>query len=243
MTMEEATFKHSGDLGDIVFALPTMRALGGGILYLDPRGGEGALASLPMPASGKTKLTERTIESIKAFLLFQPCVHDVRIWYGEAVRYDLDQFRRYIRFNNLAYSHLEAFGLSHQQVDDPWLTVPKPDKPVLPSGKKVVVSRSVRYQGNHGFWEYNAERFKKEAVFIGYPFEHELWEYTFGKGIEYLETPSVINLAQAIQECALFVSNQGLPHAIAEGMKKKLFCEVDKTYPAAVFKRQGATYV
>lgn len=33
------TFKHSGDLGDIIFALPAVRALGGGILYLDPDGG------------------------------------------------------------------------------------------------------------------------------------------------------------------------------------------------------------
>jgi hypothetical protein len=33
-------FKHSGDLGDIIFSLPTIRALGGGTLYLDPAGGQ-----------------------------------------------------------------------------------------------------------------------------------------------------------------------------------------------------------
>ena len=34
------TFKHSGDMGDIVFSIPTVRALGGGVLYLDPDGGQ-----------------------------------------------------------------------------------------------------------------------------------------------------------------------------------------------------------
>ncbi len=243
MNMAEYTFKHSGDLGDIIFALPAMQALGGGILYLDPRGGEGTLVGLPMPATGKTKLNEQALESIKDFLLCQPYVREVRPWRGETVQYDLDQFRRHIKFNNLAYSHLEAFGLPHDHANNRWLSVPKSGNSILPIGKKTVVSRSVRYQGNHGFWEYNAERFKNEAVFVGHPFEHELWEYTFGKGIEYLKTPTVIQLAQVIDACSLFVSNQGLPHALAEGMKKKLFCEVDKTYPAAVFKRQGASYV
>ena len=31
------TFKHSGNLGDIVYSLPTIIALGGGILYLNNR--------------------------------------------------------------------------------------------------------------------------------------------------------------------------------------------------------------
>ena len=33
------TFLHSGDLGDIIYSLPTIRKLGGGILYLDITGG------------------------------------------------------------------------------------------------------------------------------------------------------------------------------------------------------------
>ena len=31
------TFRHSGKLGDIVYSLPAVRALGGGLMYLDYR--------------------------------------------------------------------------------------------------------------------------------------------------------------------------------------------------------------
>ncbi|CAN5598580.1 hypothetical protein BH10PLA1_BH10PLA1_05760 [soil metagenome] len=34
------TFKHSGDMGDVILSLPAVRALGGGVIYLDPSGGE-----------------------------------------------------------------------------------------------------------------------------------------------------------------------------------------------------------
>ena len=33
------TFKHSGDIGDIIYSLVTIKKMGGGILYLDTSGG------------------------------------------------------------------------------------------------------------------------------------------------------------------------------------------------------------
>jgi hypothetical protein len=236
------TFKHSGDLGDIIFGLPAMKAKGGGILYLDPTGGEGQFEGLAIGSSGKTKLTKETILAAKEFLEAQPYIDEVKLWEGEKVNYNLDEFRKHISFNNLTKSHLEAFSIPHDKADVKWLKLPSMDT-VLPEGKSFVVARNVRYQGNHAFWEQNAEMFKEKAVFVGSPFEHEVWEHIFGEGLEYLSTPTIMHLAQAINECKTFVGNQGLPHAIAEGFKKPMICEVDKTYPAAVFKREDAKYV
>tara|TARA_R110000765_G_scaffold64044_5_gene124513 strand:+ start:1011 stop:1730 length:720 start_codon:yes stop_codon:yes gene_type:complete len=237
---KKITYKHSGDMGDIIFSLPVIKHFGTGILYLDPNGGEGCLTGAA-PSRGKTKLNSKTIELLKPLLESQYYIHEVREWKGEEVTYNLDKFREHIKFNNLTHSHLEAFGLPLEMANFKWLEAP--EKIQLPEGKKTVISRSVRYQGNHFYWETLAEHLSDHSVFVGLPFDHKVWEYTFENEVEYMETPTLVELANVIGAADLFIGNQGLPHAIAEGMKKNLVNEVDKTHPAAVFKRDDASYV
>lgn len=234
------TFKHSGDLGDIIFALPAVRALGGGILCLDPDGGFSSPLVMKFADRVRTKLNAETIEFLKPLLLRQPYVQEVRLWHGEEVDYDLDQFRKHVNFNNISDSHLEAFGLPHVERDTAWLSV---DEPIRIQGRPIIINRTVRYQGNHGFWESNLPELKRFAVFIGHPKEYEIFQYTFGHELPYYATPDVLTLARVIAGGDQFVGNQGLPHAIAEGLKKPLINEMYRVYPAAVFKRPGAQYV
>jgi hypothetical protein len=234
------TYKHSGDLGDIIFSLPVIKNLGAGILYLDPRGGANTLVGAK-PSRGKTKLNSKSIESIKSLLEFQDYILEVKEWNGENVDYNLDQFRFHVKFNNLVHSNLAAFDLHKKLGDFKWLQ--PTSKIEMPEGKTIVVSRSNRYQGNHGYWEANAPQMAHKAIFLGSEFEHNLWETTFETSIDYVSTPTVAELANYIAACDLFVGNQGLPHAIAEAMKKQLINEVDKTYPAVIFQRPGVTYV
>ena len=77
-----SSFKHSGDLGDIIFSLPAVRALGGGVLYLDPEGGHGSSLVNTLPA-GRTKLNREAILGITPVLLRQGYVKEVRMWAGE----------------------------------------------------------------------------------------------------------------------------------------------------------------
>jgi len=233
-------YKHSGDMGDIIFSLPVMKHFGTGILYLDPKGGDGELSGAK-PSRGKTKLSSAAIKLLKPLLEHQVYIHEVREWKGEDISHNLDTFRHHIKFNNLAVSHLEAFGINHDVSKFRWLEAP--EKIQLPAGKTIVASRSLRYQGNHFFWEERAEWLAENAVFVGFPFDHKAWEYTFETEIEYIETPTLVELANVIGAGDMFIGNQGLPHAIAEGMKKNLINEVDKTHPAAVFEREGAEYV
>ena len=88
------TFKHSGDLGDIIYSLPTIRALGGGILYLDPAGGESDPYIRAQCVDGKTRLNKQTIDFLSPLLKLQPYITDVRYWNGEKVTYNLDEFRQ-----------------------------------------------------------------------------------------------------------------------------------------------------
>ena len=232
------TFKHSGDLGDIIFALPTVRALGGGILYLDPDGG----FSSPLTKIAdkvRTKLTATLIESFRPLLLQQSYIAEVREWHGEVVDHDLDEFRRHLRVNNLSDSHLAAFNLPLSERDMAWLNV---SEPIVIEGRPIVINRSVRYQGNHVFWEMSLPKMKETAVFVGYAKEHEIFEYTFGHEVKYYPTPDILSLARVIAGGRKFVGNSSFPHAIAEGMKKDLVCEVFRVAPNTIFKRAGAQY-
>ena len=242
--MSEQTFKHSGDLGDIVFSLPTMKALGGGILYLDPKGGEEEpLVSWANGLFNKTKLTEKGIESIRPLLEQQEYITEIRLWKGEEVDFNLDMFRMHIKYNNLSDSHLAAFGIDFSARDEAWLEVSDPivDLP----GRDVIFARSCRYHGNYSFWETISRDIVDKAFFLGFKEEYEFFKYTYPHmaDVPHKEVSDLLEMARVIAGCDLFVGNQGLPHALAEALKKPLLNEVFRPYPAAVFHREDAKYV
>lgn len=224
------TFKHSGDMGDVIFSLPTITALGGGVLYLDPEGGESS-PLIKWADKTRTKLNQKAIDQLIPFLELQDGIVKVFPWQGQEVDYNLDAFRHHIRFNNLCISHLEAFGQDHTCATNLWLKFPT--KRALP--KPFLISRSARYHGNDAFWIGLLSQIKDRALFIGYPKEHDIFEYTFGHKIEYYATPSLHDLIETINSCDQIFCNQGFSHAIAEGLGKPLICEVERLYPAAVF--------
>jgi hypothetical protein len=233
------TFKHSGDMGDIVLALPTIRAMGGGILYLDPTGG----AKEPLvhlTGIAKTKLNAAAIERFKPLLARVPYVTEVRLWNGEPVDVNLDAFRQHIRFNNVSDSHLAAFGLPLTERDRPWIEI---TDPLVDPRYPIIISRSVRYQGNHGFWESELPKFAAQAAYVGYAKDHEILEYTFGVKVHFWDAPDVVSLARVIAGSKQFICNQGLPHTLAEAMQKNMICEVYRPYPGVMFKRPNAQYV
>lgn len=234
------TFKHSGDLGDIIWSLPTILALGGGTLLLDPNGGasEPAVTENAHPRK-RTRLDADRIEAIKPLLLLQDYITDVRPWSGDAVEYNLDLFRRHVKAGNLADAHLAAFDLPTSHRDRAWLTVPDPIE--IP-GKIIVISRSVRAMGNHGFWESALELIKDRCVFVGLPKEHEIFEYCFEMKVPYHPTPTIVELARVIAGCRQFIGNSSFPHALAEAMKKPLVLEMARVCNVRII-REGAEYV
>jgi hypothetical protein len=233
------TFKHSGDLGDIIYSLPTVRALGGGILYLDPNGGESEPYIKRQCVDGKTRLTQQTIDFLTPLLKLQPYITDVKYWNGEQVTYNLDEFRQKFsdpykrsKTGNLADLHLEQFKLPFSEVEKPWLHVDGDTK----LHKKVIIARSPRVQGGFGFL--NASKFflRDNAIFVGIPKEHEFFEWTFGINIEYHKTDSLLDLFKVIKGAELFIGNSSFPLSLAIGMgHPQIKQEVDPKVPTTVF--------
>jgi hypothetical protein len=140
------TYKHSGDLGDIIFSLPVISSNGKGILYLDPNGGEKE-PLVSWSNYDKTKLTKESIDKIKPLLEQQDYIHEVRYWEpGIKVDYNLDKFRGFVKHNNLTTSHLDAFGMMGR--NDYWQGTPwlKSNPKTLPEGKTIITLSGSSYQ-------------------------------------------------------------------------------------------------
>src|SRR5258706_3673482 len=170
--MAQKTFNHSGDRGLIIFSLPAVRALrgGGAILLLDPDGGQSS-PLVKWADRTRTKLDAQAIQQIAPVLQHQSYIAQVLPWAGEPVDFDLDTFRQFHRFKNLSDAHLAAFGLPFTERDSPWIAI---DAPTVIPDRPIVISRSLRYQGNHNFWVGLLPKIRDRCIFVGYAREHEV---------------------------------------------------------------------
>ncbi len=225
-SISNRTFKHSGRLGDLVYALPAVKALGGGRLYLDTGAVEGF-------SDGQAAQAIPLLET-------QPYITSGSIRHGEVVDYDLDRFRiAASSHTNLARAHLAAFDLDLALCESPWL---ESDGLGEAEAFEVVFARCLRRHEVLGFWQRAYELFGREAVFVGTPEEHGEFEARFGP-IPYAPTPDLKALAALIDRCGLFAGSQSCPYAIAEALGKSCILEVDEDSPNCLFFRGGATHV
>lgn len=222
--MKARTFLHSGKCGDVVYSLPTVRALGGGHLFLRPAEELGFTAS--------------AAQALLPLLIAQPYITGAGLWNGPTVDVLLDRFRQEDRptVTNIADAHLRAFGLSRSEKDEPWLTVTD-----APRHGRVVFARSLLRHGVPGFWRAASKRFS-DAVFVGTRGEHQAIQEIIGS-IEFHETPDFLDLGRFLAGSLCVVANQSAPYAIAEGLKVATVQEVDTWAPNCVFNRSNAYYV
>lgn len=234
-------FAHAGDLGDIIYSLPTIKALGGGILYLTPEHRS--------PMGPHTKIDEKYVENMRGLLEEQEYIHEVR--YSETITSDvnvnLSEFRKWWRvwgpesWQPIYQLHLKAFNTQYD-VRQPWLHV---SNPVSIPGKPIVINRTERYNNDKvNLWRLVQQHHEK-MVFIGTPGEHNRfihWCHPIPK-IPYYPTPTLLDVARVIKGSKVFVGGQSCPAAIAQGLGSKLVMEkASIRCDHAYVKRPGAIY-
>lgn len=238
------TFKHAGDLGDIIFSLPVMRALC-----------NGQPSTLLIEAVSYTRqfLTPDKWCGIDALLKQQSYISDVRPYIaGEPVHRNLNDFRARLfqslkvgigKDKHLTHWMCEAHGVPYSVMEEPWLVVKEPIK-----AARVVFARAGAGRPQHQVYQNPAfpwhivwKKYGGEAVFIGTDPEYEIFRVTCGD-VPHHKTSGLLEAAQVIAGCELFVGNQTATHAIAEGMKKDILLEVWREGPNVLVFRPGVVH-
>ena len=207
------TFSHSGARGDIIYGLPTIRALGGGILHIKKD-----------PTCYKSRpLSDKDIDWFKELLCTQHYIKDVKSWEdGLRADFNLDKFRDgYTDFISLAKLHLMAFNV-YTDLSVPWIETSRME----PKYKAdIVINRSERYHGSFDWGELVG--WQDKCIFIGLEQEYrEFMRMTGLSGIGYSGECSYKEIAETISGSKLFIGNQSFPFSLAEGMKHPRVLEV-----------------
>lgn len=225
------TFKHSGDLSDIIYSLPVVRHLGGGKLLLN-------LNSLPNQKHDGTEhgLNAESIKWLTPLLELQKYVFSVDVLEDQAVIVDLDQFRekQFLR-ENLCENILESFAVPFSEIDRPWISCDR--KQVAP----IVVSRSMRFRNENLNYNHVLQNLD-ECVFVGLSDEHADFEKLFGK-IAYHPVNHALEFAEIINGCELFVGNQSFGMSLAVAMCKTLLQEYSPVCHDCIFDRKNTHYI
>lgn len=209
------SFKHSGHLGDIIYAIPTMYALSGKgkiNLYLNIDEQIELFENHPL---GKVALNEQSVILLKSLLLRQLKFNSVEIYNPvQEIDFDLDLFRKFpLSFEKGSISrwYFNVFATTYD-LGKPWLKV----EPNRAMNHKVVIARSTRY--NAPLIDYSILNNYDNLVFVGLPEEYEIM-HAIIPNLEYQKTNDFMELASVIAGAKFFIGNQSSPFALAEALK------------------------
>lgn len=225
------SFKHSGDIGDLIYSLPVIRYLGYSDLYLNPRG----LATKKIDGSA-SGFNLDLIKILTPLLESQHYIRKVDCWNNESVIVDMDYFRKVNPpVPNLCEKILYSFSIPFYETQKPWIQVES--KRIAP----LVFARSFRYRNNHMDYKQFINN-KDDCVFVGLHNEYVDFCERFGK-IPYYAVKNFYELAQVISGCDTFHGNQSSPMSIAIAMHKNFIQESFKNSPDCMFDFKNARYV
>jgi len=207
---------HSGNAGDIIYSLPTVKELGAKHYIINLNSD---------PAIGGRGITFDVAKALAPLLLAQPYIERVTIVRCnvfleyldpdqpmEGIDYILDRFRlQDPDKHHLAISHAMAFGI-HVNLYEKWLYVGVEEK----IKDYVVVALTPRYRSlPREFW-IKVLSGLDNIILLGIPREFYCMAGING---DFVTCNDFLEMAKIINGSKLFIGNPSLPYAIAEGLK------------------------
>jgi hypothetical protein len=224
------TFLHTGDLGDIIAAMPLMRQVGGCHVILTDS-----------PLYKLRPMLPR-VHLIRDLLISQHYIHGVHAVEKidrAAMDYDVCDFREvYQRNRTLTESQGDWIKITAIDMN-PWLHV----TPSPRTAGRIVVSRSERYNNPMFPWRRIVNHYGDACVFVGLPHEHKIFQRFVAKPIEFLPTANLLEVAEAIAGSELFIGNQSSPCWCAMGLGHPLIQETHMTQMDSIVRRPNAQFV
>jgi hypothetical protein len=216
--MKKISVMHFGGIGDTVWSLPTVLAL----LKRNNCDKADYYLKLNNPADfyNGHPLVDITMSyawtiALKPLLESQSYIDKVAPWSGETIDYDLTSFHS-LFFNvlnvQITTMHLAAFNLEWD-CTKPWLTGIGTDDRFK---GKVIINRTQRAR-MLGL-SYNCFKDVPNTVFVGVPYEHELFMKEAGFELPGFSAPDFLSLACWLNSARVVVGSQSFCQAIAESM-------------------------
>lgn len=237
-------FHHSGDLGDIIYALPSIKASGGGVLFLSPDNDTPNLPNWPP----RQRMCEAVANNLDGLLTQQQYIWKPQYtgYYPDAAMVNFNNFRKQYTGNmyrgnatreSLLQMQAKAAGVNVDETK-PWLTV---DLPMIVHGRPIVVNRTGRYRNLNFPWGQIVKQHGHRMIFVGTEDEHSDFIAEFGF-VPRIVTNTLLDAARLLAGCKLFIGNQSALMAIALGLGCQLVQEVWEQDPNCILKRDNATY-
>lgn len=215
------TARHSGKCGDILYSLPTAKALGVEVLYIPET----------------TDQCQGLYSNMRNILLQQKWLKEVREypWMGgEYGKYnkdpnihidiDLDRHQEHPArgARNMLLRYADVFKV-HVDHRCPWLTV---DGPREIEHNYNLISLTPRFRDNSKVdWERIYSKVPRPVYFIGTVEEHKEFVEKYG-AISRLYTTDLLTFALYIKYCSALFCNQSAAVVIAQGLGKTYHLEV-----------------
>jgi hypothetical protein len=220
---DKVCFSHIGLIGDIIYAIPCMLALAKGKkieLYLDIS--QSSMYPKDFKHHNENKiLTEKSVAFIRPLILSNPLFAVCEVHNGQAIDYDLNEFRRYpfdYRMGHICRWYFLTFAVNYD-LGKPWLNI-DPDSAYK---DEIIIARSFRYRAPT--IDYSFLRSNADISFIGLPDEYEDMKRSIPH-LKHIIVSDGLQLARAIAGCRFFIGNQSFPFAVAEALKVKRVLEV-----------------
>jgi hypothetical protein len=234
-------FKHSGALGDIVYSLPAI------LTILNIYNGGSATIYIPNNKStyhgpgvnhpgGKYMMNQALFDFILPLLTRQAFIENVFFVAEEEIpgnAIDMDVIRHgmiNVGAGNIKDYYFKAFGLVSRK-SAPWLHVDQADNA---NGVDIVIGRSTRYL-NQGINYSQLNELNKTIGFVGSDFEFKTFtERVSIDGIRKLSVDNALDACRLIHSAKLFIGNQSLFFALAEGLQSNRILESFELVPNVV---------
>lgn len=203
-------FVSSGSVTDVIYALPAIRDLGGGNLFVKQEKNYFVL--------------QRLIEN-------QGYINSFEIYEGQPVDYSFDDVVSIpnLDYNPLAYSYRELVGLPFSKTLKPWLDLPKVNLKNQP--EFTVINRSLQYQDDNDSWRERVEREKSKSgtlYFLGFKEEYDSFCRNIDDTIPWLEINDLHDAAVLLNFSRYVITGPGVILSLCQGLGITVEIEINR---------------
>jgi 2-polyprenyl-3-methyl-5-hydroxy-6-metoxy-1,4-benzoquinol methylase len=217
---------------------------------------EGSVHPLKDGLGNMVTMNEAMLKMLKPLVEAQDYIEKLVPFDGEKCDVDLNRIHDGT-FVNMPYGPIQmwtwfVFPFLRCDLSEPWLIVPYNDS-INVSGVNnkyprkiedcIIINFTERYRNTAINYQF-LRRYKKSMVFAGTEHEYKLFTGMWKLDIPYLQVNDFLELAQAINQCKLFIGNQSMCWNIAEALKVPRACEYFARAPNCFpFGKDGALYL